>query len=1034
MKRALFFCLLIPFWFTTSISARVSLTFDISPASLPSDALGVVVHQIALPSAGGSVLVERFMDLNSNGQVDEGEPLIRRFTVTDGVAPTIGGVRNRNIPGDDDGAVNSAIRIDLAFPGIELVMGRMVGDFVVKVSSGASSVSKRFSVTAPNLPQQVTGTVLNASTRAPIPRAFVVVSPGDGLPLGAVIADASGNYSIKLPPGNYQLFGSAGPNFLTGGSEVTVTAGESPRKDIEMFPAGARIVGKLTDSTSGNPISSALVIADSYDHGVSIDLTDAEGNFRLGAQSGPGAWGVFVEEASAQQLGYLSGGAEVTVNSAQVTQNLALEKATALIYGTLTKSEGGTLPSIGIWADSLEGNEEVELNTRTLSPEGVYYLGVRAGHWLIGLEDAELFPLRLRHATREVTATTGQATSLNFVLEKTTAVVAGRVVTQTGVPVQGAYFHGHYSQNDQGGTGHDTLQDGSFEIPVWGGPWRFHLGDSDEEQWIESDLHLNITDGVDQRNIEYVVYTPNGQVQGSVKNSSNQGQPNVQITGERTIDGRVYRTFTETDANGNFSLPIYDYPWNIEVDCFDLQQRNLNCANSINVSASGQRADFIVTPRQSDAFLEGTIIGPNGPLPDVTIAAFGNGPTRQDSTDVNGNFRIGVTGGFWSLGILNGLPAGTIAPEMFFELDPGETIRNIQFVLASAPHRISGRITGANGQGVAGLSVSAHAETGSHGYTVRASTGSDGSYSLPAFNGSWSMWLDCNAVEQMGYDCPMLNAVNVQNQNVVRDIALIRPVAVLSGRVINEQGNPVTGLHLSFTQPNGIFRSVLVENDGTFRVGAPNVGPAELKFVGQGVPYIGPTLSYNVQGGVDISNIIFRMLSVDDPGITGILRTVSAEPLSGVGVYATATINGLTYVTSEDTVTASGGGFILRTAHGRWQIHFDCADLDNRGYECPTDIVYDYTPTSGILDVRVNPKGAPRPTLSNAGYIKGGSPIFRLRVNGSAGTYDIEESDTLNPGSWRSTQISVTINSNETFRDAFIPANNGRRYYRVNRR
>ena len=51
--------------------------------------------------------MQRYADVNANGLIDPQEWLVQSFPVTDGVRPMIGGVRNINVPGDEDGAVNS---------------------------------------------------------------------------------------------------------------------------------------------------------------------------------------------------------------------------------------------------------------------------------------------------------------------------------------------------------------------------------------------------------------------------------------------------------------------------------------------------------------------------------------------------------------------------------------------------------------------------------------------------------------------------------------------------------------------------------------------------------------------------------------------------------------------------------------------------------------------------------------------------------------------------------------------------------------
>src|SRR5438132_13317473 len=100
-------------------SAAPSLS--LSSSSLQSDSNPVLTHTITGIAAGETVTVERFADLNGNGAIDFGEPSLRTFLVTDGVQSKIAGVLNSNVAGDNDGAANGAIRIDLPFPGVDVI-------------------------------------------------------------------------------------------------------------------------------------------------------------------------------------------------------------------------------------------------------------------------------------------------------------------------------------------------------------------------------------------------------------------------------------------------------------------------------------------------------------------------------------------------------------------------------------------------------------------------------------------------------------------------------------------------------------------------------------------------------------------------------------------------------------------------------------------------------------------------------------------------------------------------------------------------
>src|SRR3989442_8524001 len=90
-------------------AASQAATISISPASISNSFSGNLTIQIGGLTNGETVLVERFLDLNTNGIIDAAEPLVQSFKLTDGQVSSIGGVRNGNIPGDNDLGTNSQI-------------------------------------------------------------------------------------------------------------------------------------------------------------------------------------------------------------------------------------------------------------------------------------------------------------------------------------------------------------------------------------------------------------------------------------------------------------------------------------------------------------------------------------------------------------------------------------------------------------------------------------------------------------------------------------------------------------------------------------------------------------------------------------------------------------------------------------------------------------------------------------------------------------------------------------------------------------
>src|SRR5437667_604272 len=78
----------------------------VNPSSISNTYSGQITLQITGLTNGETVLIERFLDANTNGLVDSDEPLVQSFKTTDGQVTAFGGIRDSNIPGDEDGVIN----------------------------------------------------------------------------------------------------------------------------------------------------------------------------------------------------------------------------------------------------------------------------------------------------------------------------------------------------------------------------------------------------------------------------------------------------------------------------------------------------------------------------------------------------------------------------------------------------------------------------------------------------------------------------------------------------------------------------------------------------------------------------------------------------------------------------------------------------------------------------------------------------------------------------------------------------------------
>jgi hypothetical protein len=76
-----------------------AVTLNVSPSAVSNTYNGYITLQIGGLTNGASVVVQKYLDANTNGVVDAGDWLLEQFNITDGRAGmVIGGVTNLNVP------------------------------------------------------------------------------------------------------------------------------------------------------------------------------------------------------------------------------------------------------------------------------------------------------------------------------------------------------------------------------------------------------------------------------------------------------------------------------------------------------------------------------------------------------------------------------------------------------------------------------------------------------------------------------------------------------------------------------------------------------------------------------------------------------------------------------------------------------------------------------------------------------------------------------------------------------------------------
>ncbi len=583
-------------------------TLSVSPPTVSTAYTGAVSLSITGLTPGKTIQVERFLDENNNGAIDPGERLTFRFRVTDGQQPFIGGVRNPNVPGDDDGAADGAVRIDLPFPNLDSIFGTVVSRHIFRLSdpnSGFPPVAAVLNVQAQNLPQGVSGRVTGSG--APLARVFVIlVTASGGNPIGAVLTDANGNYSLPTPPGPFGLVVIAN-GFLSDENAglVTVPPGQVATRNLNLASGNFIVSGKVSDSANGVGLVGVFVHAESNGNLFTGGLTDVNGNYSI-ALSGAG-WRFGPSTDSLAQLGRVApqGTLINAPASGSATIDFSAPKATALVYGRVLDADTSPVPGLQIEAQD-QGNV-YNTDGLTFFPNGNFATGLLPGAWQISPHSDHLSAKGYTGGTGEnVILGAGEAVEVNFTVNAITARLRGRVTDDAGAPIPNIQLVVSPLPQNPSGAGSiypPTDNNGNFDVGVRGGNWTIALEceDAQQRRYVNvSGSDFAVTDGVDQNNIALSYPVATATITGMVTN--NQGQPirGVTLDANQQINATssYFPGCVETDANGNYLLRVLNGTWAVAVRGEELNARGFAAVPGQNVTiVSGTAiADFSSAP------------------------------------------------------------------------------------------------------------------------------------------------------------------------------------------------------------------------------------------------------------------------------------------------------------------------------------------------------------------------------------------------------------------------------------------------------
>jgi hypothetical protein len=451
-------------------------SISVTPSAVSSTYSGVITLNITGLTNGEEVTIQHFLDLNGNGVVDPGEPLVDAFKITDGGASVIGGVTNLNVPFDSN-ATTGAITTALSFaPPLENIVGHHIYR-LVSPTKRFSAQNINFLVTNAPLAQFITGTVFMGGT--PVPAALVQASVmPDDIYVGAVVADSNGHYLLNLNSGTYSLAAGANNTYFDAAlaPPLTLPGAMSVTNNMFLTNGTATISGRVYDSGNSNTLGGVSLELDLKSGNlVAFAFSDTNGNYAAGVTSNK--WGIRLNSERMARRAYVV--SQVTALSVDTTHgsvtnaNLALTKGSALFYGRVADGSNNPLANVDIgYTISIQYKASGYSDTK-----GEYTVAVWGGTNVWSSYPVnDNFPLYSNYVFSQSVGTNlnvNQALSQNFTGLLATATISGRVLNNLGNPIAGVSVAGDATINGTDFTtfSYDTDTNGAFTLAVPNGTW-----------------------------------------------------------------------------------------------------------------------------------------------------------------------------------------------------------------------------------------------------------------------------------------------------------------------------------------------------------------------------------------------------------------------------------------------------------------------------------------------------------------------------------------------------------------------------------
>ncbi len=287
------------------------------------------------------------------------------------------------------------------------------------------------------------------------------------------------------------------------------------------------------------------------------------------------------------------------------------------------------------------------------------------------------------------------------------------------------------------------------------------------------------------------------------------------------------------------------------------------------------------------------------------------------------------------------------------------TNNNVNLTLTNATQSISGRIVDTGMPptlGIPGLLVPIESSTNS--FLAIGFSDTNGNFNVGTRPDLWKVQSDSSGLIVHGY-LAYQNSIKVSTgAGSVSTITngLFKATAIFYGRVSDTLGNPLPGIDMSSQDANSTYQQDSdTDTNGSYMAYALSDGNLWQLQVGNGLSPVATNYVYSQSSTAQNGGQSLTFGQAVQVNITAILGTSqisghvqdsNGHTIAGVGVFASATINGTNYFPLQ-VDTDANGNYVFNVPNASWSVSLNCQGgsdsldnlLGNGNYNCPSSQV-----------------------------------------------------------------------------------------------